>query len=282
MIHTVTIVGTGLIGGSFALALKNNNIATHIIGVDNNTQNLQKALEIGLVDEILNLEKAIKKSHFIYVAIPVDEAIPILKKILQLINTTQIVADAGSTKLAICEALKNETHRSNFVATHPMWGTEHSGPQAAVHNAFVGKACVICEKEKSQNSAVVLLESIYKKIGMHLVYMPAEAHDLHAAYISHLPHFISFALANTVLQKEKKETTIFEMASGGFESTVRLAKSNPAMWVPIFKQNKNNLITILDEYTHQIAQFKIALQTENYISMQSLIEAANTIKRIIK
>ena len=145
MIHTVTIVGTGLIGGSFALALKNNNIATHIIGVDNNTQNLQKALEIGLVDEILNLEKAIKKSHFIYVAIPVDEAIPILKKILQLINTTQIVADAGSTKLAICEALKNETHRSNFEATHPMWGTEHSGPQAAVHNAFVGKACVICK-----------------------------------------------------------------------------------------------------------------------------------------
>ncbi len=282
MIENVTIIGVGLIGGSFALALKEKNIAQHIIGVDNNESNLQKALALGLVDEGLTLEDGIKKADLIYVAIPVDATLVIMEKIMPLLNEKQIVADAGSTKFAICNIVKQYPMSSRFVATHPMWGTEHSGPEAAVHNAFEGKACVICDKENSATEAVEIIENMYKAIGMHLVYMEAEAHDLHAAYISHISHITSFALANTVLAKEREDDAIFELASGGFESTVRLAKSNPAMWVPIFKQNKENVLDVLNEHIMQLKKFKSCLEKENYEYLLELIEDANKIRRIIK
>jgi prephenate dehydrogenase len=282
MIENVTIIGVGLIGGSFALALKEKNIAKHIIGVDFNEQNLQKALEFGLIDEALPLEEAVKKSDLIYVAIPVDATITVMEKIMPLINEKQIVADAGSTKFALSEMVKNHPLRHRFIGTHPMWGTEHSGPEAAVRGAFEGKACVICDKENSAPDAVEMIENIYKKIGMHLVYMDAQAHDLHAAYISHISHITSFALANTVLEKEREDDAIFELASGGFESTVRLAKSNPAMWVPIFKQNKENVLDVLNEHIMQLKKFKSCLEKENYDYLLELIEDANKIRRIIK
>ena len=282
MIENVTIIGVGLIGGSFALALKEKNIAQHIIGVDNNESNLQKALALGLIDEALTLENAIKKSNLIYVAIPVDATIVIMEKIMPLLNEKQIVVDAGSTKFALCNFVTQYPMCSRFVATHPMWGTEHSGPEAALHKAFEGKACVICDKENSASDAVETIEYIYKAIGMHLVYMEAEAHDLHAAYISHISHITSFALANTVLAKEREDDAIFELASGGFESTVRLAKSNPAMWVPIFKQNKENVLDVLNEHIAQLRKFKSCLEKENYEYLLELIEDANKIRRIIK
>ncbi len=282
MLENVTIIGVGLIGGSFALALKDKKIAGHIIGVDSNAANLAKAIKIGLVDEALPLEEAVKKSDLIFVAIPVDATIAVMQKIMPLINEKQIVADAGSTKSSLIGMVKNYPLSNRFVATHPMWGTEHSGPEAAVHGAFSGKACVICNKQTADADAVEIIENIYNKIGMHLVYMDADAHDLHAAYVSHISHITSFALANTVLEKERADDAIFELASGGFESTVRLAKSNAAMWVPIFKQNRENVLDVLNEHIMQLKKFKSCLEKDNYEYLQELIEGANKIKRIVK
>ena len=172
--------------------------------------------------------------------------------------------------------------RKRFVATHPMWGTEYSGPEAAVRGAFVGRACVICEKEKSDAKAASIMEDIYRQLGMHMIYMDADSHDLHTAYVSHISHITSFALANTVLEKEREEDAIFELASAGFESTVRLAKSNPAMWVPIFMQNKENVLDVLNEHISQLRKFKSCLEKENHEWLTELIANANKIQKIIK
>jgi prephenate dehydrogenase len=278
----VCIVGVGLISGSFALALKEKGYAKHVIGVSRTKASEQRALELGLIDEALPLEEAIAKSDFIYVAIPVDATVPVMQQILDKITDKQIVVDAGSTKHALCNAVKDHPMRKRFVATHPMWGTEYSGPDAAVKNAFVGRACVICEKDKSDVDAAAIVENIYKELGMHLVYMDADAHDMHAAYVSHISHITSFALANTVLEKEKEEDAIFELAGGGFESTVRLAKSSPAMWAPIFMQNKENVLDVLNEHISQLRKFKSALEKENMNYLNELMENANKIRRIIK
>lgn len=278
----VTIVGVGLISGSFALALKEKGFAKKIIGVSRTAASLQKAKELGIIDEALPLEEAVKQSDFIYVAIPVDATIVVMKQIMDLLTDKQIVADAGSTKFALCNALKDHPMRHRFIATHPMWGTEYSGPEAAVRGAFEGRACVICEKEKSDADVVTTVENIYKALGMHIVYMDAHSHDIHAAYISHISHITSFALANTVLEKEKEEDAIFELAGGGFESTVRLAKSNPAMWAPIFMQNRENVLDVLNEHISQLRKFKASLEKENLGYLIELMENANKIKRILK
>ena len=278
----VTIVGVGLIGGSMALALKEKGFAEKIIGVGRNEASLQKAIELGIIDEAMELEAAVKQSDLIYIAIPVDATVPVVEKILGLINDKQIIVDAGSTKNALCSAVENHPMRKQLVATHPMWGTEYSGPEAAVRGAFAGRACVICEKEKSDAAAVLMVENIYKTLGMHIIYMDAFNHDTHAAYVSHISHITSFALANTVLEKEKEEDAIFEMAGGGFESTVRLAKSNPAMWGPIFMQNRENVLDVLNEHISQLRKFKASLEKENMEYLIELMENANKIKRILK
>jgi prephenate dehydrogenase len=282
MFENVTIVGVGLIGGSFALALKDKGLAKNIIGVTRSEKSAKRAIELGLVEEVLPLAEAVKKSDLIYVSIPVDTTIPTMLQIMDLITDKQIVLDAGSTKGALCAALANHPKRKRFVATHPMWGTEYSGPEAAVHGAFSGRACVICEKEKSDTDALDTVEGIYKTLGMHLVYMGATAHDVHAAYVSHISHITSFALANTVLEKEKEEDAIFGLAGGGFESTVRLAKSNPAMWAPIFMQNRENVLDVLNEHISQLRKFKSSLEKENIQYLTELMENANKINRIIK
>jgi prephenate dehydrogenase len=282
MFNSVTIVGVGLISGSFSLALKEKGLAKNIIGVSRTEASIQKALDLGIIDEAFPLEDAVKKSDLIYVAIPVDVTVPVMQQIMGLVNDKQIVADAGSTKQALCAALHGHPMRKRFVATHPMWGTEYSGPEAAVRNAFIGRACVICEKEKSDSEAVDIMENIYRQLGMHIIYMDADSHDLHAAYVSHISHITSFALANTVLEKEKEEDAIFELASAGFESTVRLAKSNPAMWIPIFMQNKENVLDVLNEHISQLRKFKSCLEKENYTYLAELIENANKIQKIIR
>lgn len=278
----LTIVGVGLISGSFALALKDKGYAKKIIGVSRTKASTDKAIELGIIDEALPLEEAVKQSDFIYVAIPVDATIPVMKKIMDLLTDKQIVADAGSTKFVLCKALADHPMRKRFVATHPMWGTEYSGPEAAVRGAFKDRSCVICEKEKSDEEAVSIVENIYKSLGMHIAYMDAENHDIHAAYVSHISHITSFALANTVLEKEKEEDAIFELAGGGFESTVRLAKSSPAMWAPIFMQNRENVLDVLNEHISQLRKFKSCLEKENYEYLVELMENANKITRIIK
>ncbi|HET9278797.1 MAG TPA: prephenate dehydrogenase [Flavitalea sp.] len=282
MFNSVTIVGVGLISGSFSLALKEKGLAKNIIGVSRTEASVRKALELGIIDEAMPLQEAVKKSDLIYVAIPVDVTVPVMTQIMDIVTDAQIVADAGSTKHALCAALKDHPMRKRFVATHPMWGTEYSGPEAAVRDAFIGRACVICEKEKSDPKAVNIIEDIYKRLGMHIIYMDADSHDLHAAYVSHISHITSFALANTVLEKEKEEDAIFELASAGFESTVRLAKSNPAMWIPIFMQNKENVLDVLNEHISQLRKFKSCLEKENYEWLAELIQNANKIQKIIK
>jgi prephenate dehydrogenase len=282
MFNTVTIVGVGLIGGSLALALKEKGFAKKIIGVGRSQASLEKAKELGLIDTYMPLEEAVTQSDLIYIAIPVDATLPVMQQVMSMINEKQMVVDAGSTKFALCDMLKNHPMRSRFVATHPMWGTEHSGPEAAVRGAFAGRACVICEKEKSDTAAVEKIETIYKALGMHMVYMDAESHDVHAAYVSHISHITSFALANTVLEKEREEDAIFELAGGGFESTVRLAKSNPAMWAPIFMQNRENVLDVLNEHISQLRKFKASLEKENWEYLTELMENANKIRRILK
>jgi len=282
MFNNVTIVGVGLISGSFALALKDKGYAKKIIGVSRTKASTDKAIELGIIDEALPLEEAVKQSDFIYVAIPVDATVTVIKKIMNLVTDKQIVADAGSTKFVLCKALADHPMRKRFVATHPMWGTEYSGPEAAVRGAFKDRSCVICEKEKSDEDAVSTVENIYKSLGMHIAYMDPENHDIHAAYVSHISHITSFALANTVLEKEKEEDAIFELAGGGFESTVRLAKSSPDMWAPIFMQNRENVLDVLNEHISQLRKFKSCLEKENYEYLVELMENANKITRIIK
>jgi prephenate dehydrogenase len=282
MFNNVTIVGVGLISGSFALALKEKNLAKHIIGVSRTEASAKKALELGLIDEALSLKEAVAKSDFIYIAIPVDATIPVMQEIMDLINDKQIVADAGSTKFALSKALENHPMRQRFVSTHPMGGTEYSGPEAAVHGAFIGRSCVICDKERSDDEVVKTIENLYRLLGMNIVYMDAENHDIHAAYVSHISHITSFALANTVLEKEKEEEAIFELSGGGFESTVRLAKSAASMWVPVFMQNRENVLDVLNEHISQLRKFKASIEKENVEYLTELIENANKIKRIIK
>lgn len=264
-----------------ALALKANGFASKIIGVENNAVHQQQALSLGLVDEINELEEAIVKSGLIIIAVPVSVADKMITSILNKVDQ-QVVIDVGSTKKSICEAAGKSKKQGRFVATHPMWGTEYSGPQAAVKGAFKNVAVVICNKENSDGDALLLVGNLYRSLGMNLFYMDAAAHDLHAAYVSHISHITSFALANTVLEKEREEDAIFEMASAGFESTVRLAKSNPAMWVPIFMQNRDNVLDVLNEHISQLKKFKSCLEKENYAYLLELIENANKIKRILK
>lgn len=278
----VTIVGVGLISGSFALSLKDRKLAKHLIGVSRTAASAQKALDLGIIDEALPLSEAIAQSDLIYVAIPVDATIPVVREILDAIGDHQIVADAGSTKEALCKAVQNHPRRNRFVATHPMWGTEYSGPEAAVRDAFRDRSCVICERDRSAADALSAMEGIYQELGMHLVYMEAHEHDIHAAYVSHISHITSFALANTVLEKEKEEDAIFELAAGGFESTVRLAKSSPSMWAPIFMQNRENVLDVLNEHISQLRKFKSCLEKENYEYLWELMNHANKIKRILK
>ena len=281
MCMTVTIIGIGLIGGSLAMALKEKRLADHIIGVDNSEKHLRTAMDRGLIDEYCTLEEAIPKSSLIILAVPVDALTGLLSKVMDAV-TDQVVMDTGSTKEYVIRAIEDHPKKKRFVATHPMWGTEYSGPEAAVSGAFVNKAVVICNAEQSDADAFQLVTNLYQQLGMHLVYMEATAHDLHAAYVSHISHITSFALANTVLEKEKEEDAIFELASGGFESTVRLAKSNPDMWVPVFQQNRENVLDVLNEHIAQLRKFKSCLEKENYAYLKELIENANNIRRILK
>jgi prephenate dehydrogenase len=278
---TIAVIGTGLIGGSMALALKDLKIAEKVIGVDANKEHVQKALDLGIIDESADLVSAVEQSDVVIVAIPVHSTQELLPGIMDHV-TTQVVMDVSSTKEPILNAIKDHPRRSRFVGTHPMWGTEYSGPEAVVRDAFRGKVTVISGKENSDTDALDLVENIYRQLGMRIIYMDPASHDIHAAYVSHISHITSFALANTVLEKEKEESAIFDMASAGFESTVRLAKSNPAMWVQIFMQNRENILDVLNEHISQLRKFKSCLEKENEKYLTELIDNANKIRKILK
>jgi prephenate dehydrogenase len=277
----ISIIGVGLIGGSIALKLKQKNSVDYIYGIDNNTDNLNEALSLNIISEKADFETGIKNSDLIIIAIPVDSARKILPETLNLISDQQTVMDVGSTKSGIVNSVKDHPKRSRFVAFHPMWGTENHGPKSAVADSFSGKAGVICNREESADDALQLVENIVTNLDMHPIYMNAEDHDIHTAYISHISHITSYALANTVLEKEKEEETIFQLASSGFSSTVRLAKSHPEMWVPIFKQNKDNVLDVLNEHISQLRKFKSALEKDNFEYLEELIVNANRIREIL-
>jgi prephenate dehydrogenase len=277
----VSVIGTGLIGGSLALTLKGNSFCTKVIGVDSNIDNAKVALQLQIVDKIDNLQNAVRNSDLIIIAVPVDVALSVLPAVLDLIDN-QVVIDVGSTKEQIVKTASSHPKRKRFVPTHPIWGTEYSGPRAAVKDGFKGKVTVICNREESDEDALSLVEKMYDSLGMNKFYMDAISHDLHAAYVSHISHITSFALALSVLEKEKEEDTIFELAGGGFESTVRLAKSSPDTWIPIFKQNRSNVLDVLNEQIFQLKQMKKLLEMEEFDTLYKLIQQANEIKRILK
>ncbi len=277
----ITLIGVGLIGGSIALKLKRNGFATHIFGVDQSEIHLEEAKKLEIIDEIATLESAIPQSELVILAIPVDATTFLLPQILNLLATNQMVFDVGSTKSGIVKSIENHPNRSRFVAFHPMWGTENSGPKSAVEESFSGRAAVICDRNHSANDAVETMEKIVEILGMHVIEMSSEDHDIHTAYISHISHITSYALANTVLEKEREEDTIFQLASSGFSSTVRLAKSHPEMWVPIFRENKENVLDVLNEHITQLRKFKSALEKENYELLEELIRNANKIRGIL-
>lgn len=277
----IAIIGVGLMGGSLAMSLKDNQFSTKIVGVDASPSNCKKALELGLVDEIGSFEKAIEEAQLIVLATPVD-TIPILAvKVLNKISPNQIVMDIGSVKEELSEMICQHPKRGRFVATHPMWGTEKSGPEWSVKGAFKGRTVVICDPSSSDKEALDTVEKLYTTIGMPVSYMTSEEQDLHSAYISHISHVSAYALALTVLEKEREEDRIFELASAGFESTVRLAKSSSSMWVPIFLQNKYNLLDVLREHIHQLQIFRKMLENDDREGLTAVIDKANTIKRII-
>lgn len=278
----VGIIGIGLIGGSIAKALRTSGWASELIGIDANPEHAKKALSLRLVDEILTLEEAIERVDVFVCATPVDILVQIIPNVLDHLKPGQIVIEVGSTKTPVYEALKIHPKRAQFVSTHPMAGTEFSGPEAAVEGLFQGKRGVICDKELSSAEAVKTIESLYRDgLGMNLIYMESIDHDVHTAYISHISHICSFALANTVLEKEKNEERIFELASTGFESTVRLAKSSPETWSQIFHQNQDNLMDVLDEYINTLLKYKGLMLSGSYDKLKDELGKANDIGRIL-
>ena len=278
----VTVIGLGLIGGSFALALRAKGIATEVVGVEANPLHAAKALELGIADSVLPLAEAIEGSELIAIAVPVDAIPQLAVKILNRVTEHQIVIDMGSTKGELCEIISQHPARSRFVATHPMWGTEFSGPQAATADSFAGRNVVICQKELSDPEAVEKVETIYRTLGMDVLEMDAEQHDLHAAYVSHISHITSFILSTTVLEKEREEEAIFNLAGGGFDSTVRLAKSSAETWIPIFTQNKYNILDVLREYIHQLNLFRKALERDDIAALREIITRANDIRKVLQ
>ena len=278
---TITVVGIGLIGGSMAISLQESGFAKKVIGVDALRENEKKAVRRYLVDETMPLKEAVQQSDIIIVSTPVDVMLKVIPEVLDLVADKQIVLEVGSTKEYLLAALKEHPNRKRLVATHPMAGTEYSGPEAAIPNLFDGKYTVIVDQEDSAKDAIEKTELLYKAMNMKIAYLDATAHDEHTAYVSHIAHISSFALALTVLEKEKNESRIFELASSGFGSTVRLAKSSPDMWIPIFRQNRDNVLSILDEYISTLSQFRTMLIKKDFKEFHSKIEEANTIKKII-
>ena len=282
MHSTIGVIGLGLIGGSLALDLKHRGYTDRVLGVENNPENADAALRIGLVDHLVNLEGCIEKADIIIVAVPVGTAVKLIPSILDKIGPGQLVIDVCSTKSQICHAVKYHPRRQQFVSTHPMAGTEYSGPTAAQQGLFDGRACIFADAEQSAPQALKDIEQLYGVLNMRPIYMNSDQHDVHTAYVSHISHVTSFALALTVLEKEKDEKHIFDLASGGFASTVRLAKSNADMWVPILTQNRDNMLRVMDTYMKQMQQFRDAIATFDEGGLRELIQEANKIKRILK
>lgn len=285
----VGIIGLGLIGGSMAVDLKRKGFADEVLGVEAEPVNAAAAEKIGLVDRVVTYEECVAQSDVVILAVPVGAAVRMLPDVLDKFHEEakagrcdRMVMDVCSTKERLAHSVKYHPMRRQYVATHPMAGTEYSGPWAAMPGLFDGHACIICDSEESSPKAVRTAEAMYDALNMRTIYMNASSHDVHTAYVSHISHVTSFALALTVLDKEKDEKHIFDLASGGFSSTVRLAKSSPDMWTPILTQNRDNVLHVMDTYIEKMNAFRQAIADSDEDAIRSLIEDANKIRRIIR
>ena len=278
---TVTIVGVGLLGGSFALALRDRYPKIHFIGVDVSPVHGQLAVAKGIIDATGSLTEAVAVSDLAVLAVPVNTIMALLPAVLDVLPDAGTVVDLGSTKETICAVADAHPRRGQFVAAHPMAGTENSGPGAAFRELLPGKNLIICDRDKSRSDSLTLVEAMFRDVGMKLFYMTPAEHDLHLAYVSHLSHISAFALGLTVLEKEKDEQAIFDMASTGFSSTVRLAKSSPAMWGPIFDQNRQNVSQALADYIEFLQQFKTILDGQDMAEATRYMQQANVIRRVL-
>ena len=282
----IGVVGLGLIGGSMAIDLKRRGFASKVLGVESEPVNAEAALRIGLCDELVSFEDCVRRSDIVVIAVPVGAAVKMLPQVLDIFseegNAGKIVIDTCSTKSQIVRVAHYHQMRGRFVATHPMAGTEYSGPWAAMPNLFDGRACIFANSEESDPQALRTVEELYDALNMRPIYMNADNHDVHTAYVSHISHVTSFALALTVLDKEQDEKHIFDLASGGFSSTVRLAKSSSEMWVPILTQNRDNVLRVIDTYLEKMRQFRDAIADYDESRIDELIREANRIKKIIR
>ncbi len=274
---TFGIVGLGLMGGSFAKSVKKYNVATKVYGYDHNESHQKEALSLGFVDEIVDLEK-LKSADVIILAIPVDGIISFSKELVG-IETTTTVIDLGSTKEIIVKNIPNAI-KSNFVPAHPMTGTEKFGPKAAQDRLYEDKIVVLCDLEKCDELHSKRAIDIFEKIQMNIVYMDSKEHDIHACYMSHLPHAISFSLANTVMEHEDPKE-IITLAAGGFKDMSRIAKSSPQMWNDIFRQNRENLLDSLDIFDKHMANVRKMVEDEDYESLTKWMKKANTLHDIL-
>ncbi|MFV8362756.1 prephenate dehydrogenase [Flavobacterium sp. ZT3P35] len=276
----VFVIGIGLIGGSMVLDIKDLYPHAVIYGIDTNEKHLDQAIELGVIDEVATFAD-LMHADFVIVSVPVDVALTVVPQVLDSIGDQTIVFEVGSTKLPICEGIANHPKRRNFIATHPIAGTEFSGPSAAIKGLFQGKTNIICEVEKTTFKLQERALALFQEMGMRIRYMDPKSHDKHIAYVSHLSHISAFMLGKTVIDKEKHEQDIFDMAGSGFESTVRLAKSSPAMWTPIFKQNRKQVVKTLNEYISNLSKFKELLENEDYEAIYNEMESVNKIKEIL-
>ena len=278
---TVCIIGLGLIGGSIGLDLKTKRFSERVIGVEKNPAYARVALERGLVDEVHKLVDGIQQSDLIVLAIPVDGILELLPFVLDYV-THQAVTDVGSTKMSITEKVRNHPKRANYVPSHPMAGTEFSGPEAALPGLFHKKVGIICDMAMSNSKALESITNLYMAMNMRLIFMSSKEHDLHTAYVSHISHLTSFALALTVLDKEQNEKNILNLASGGFDSTVRLAASSADMWVPVFDQNRENVVEVMETYIEKMTLFKDLIQSGETHQVRDLIKKANIIQKTLR
>jgi prephenate dehydrogenase len=276
----IAVIGLGLMGGSFALDIKSVYSNSKIFGIDNSDSNLKEALALDLIDQIITYDDLIKMD-IVLVSIPVNYSLIVIPKVLEKINENTLVFDVGSTKEAICQILENHPKRANFLAAHPMAGTEFSGPKAAHKGLYIGKTNILCEFEKTDYKLREFALEIFDNLNMKIIYMDPKPHDVHVAYVSHLSHISSFMLGKTVIEKEKNEKNIFDLAGSGFESTVRLAKSLPETWTPIFLQNKNNLVLAIDEYISNLNALKIIIKNNDSNKLSSILNNTNRIKEIL-
>ena len=281
MSRKIYIIGVGLIGGSFALEIKKIFPDYNIIGIDNSKENIDQAINLGIIDAIGSIDD-ITNPFMILLAIPVKSIIDILPNVLDKSTQDTIVIDFGSTKNSICKSVINHKNRSNFVAAHPIAGTEFSGPNAAHYGLFDNKNIIICEHEKSNENIINTALEIFSKMKMIVSYMDSISHDKHIAYVSHLSHLSSFMLGKTVMDEEESEKNIFDMAGSGFESTVRLAKSSPKMWTDIFDDNKANVLKSLSDYINNLELIKDLIESNKFEDLESQLKKTNYIKKILK